>query len=705
MLRTPVTRAVVVGISDYQRVSDLDYADRDATAFADYLQSEAGGMVPAANIKLLINEKATQMEFVMALSWLQEESLAGDKAIIYFSGHGDVEKKTASQRGFLLTYDAPATTYMAGGAFPIIFLQDIISTLSSEERGVNVLLIADACRAGKLAGNAIGGNHVTATELSKAFARETKILSCQPEQLSQESDRWGNGRGVFSYHLIEGLIGMANSDPDDQVTLKELGRYLEDEVGKSTAETQIPMILGDRTQVIAQVDPASLARLMEQKALNQDSVSALSFASNKRIPKGTDPDSVIWQRYQRFQQAMTAKNLLYPKAEAAYTLYEQIKDENLMRPYRSDMKRELAVALHDEAQQAINAYLTASPRELRKRWTYDERYEHYPEYLATAAELLGPAHFMYQDLRARQSYFEGVRLRLQGEREKDTELFRRALEKQAATLKIDSSAAYAYNELGLLHRRLKNYQMATHYFQQALVYSPTWVLPMANLIANYTDIDQLDAALVTGKEALRVDSTFALTHYNLGVLYGKRDERPAAIRHYLQAIELDPDYADSYYNLGILYFQEDQLESSEQMFLRYSESFPEDVSIWSNLGYVADLLNKDDDAYGYFQRALALDPEYATTYLNLGEYHARRTQLPEAVKAYQEYARLRPDSPNGFYLLARVYARQRDAKQALATLEQAIQLGYKDAEALQQEEDFKNLRDNKKFNSLLSRLR
>src|ERR1043166_5483316 len=45
--------AVVVGISKYQNngITQLEYADRDAKVFADYLKSKAGGSVPEENIQ------------------------------------------------------------------------------------------------------------------------------------------------------------------------------------------------------------------------------------------------------------------------------------------------------------------------------------------------------------------------------------------------------------------------------------------------------------------------------------------------------------------------------------------------------------------------------------------------------------------------------------------------------------------------------
>ena len=58
--QSTATRAVVIGISDYQEplIPDLKYADRDAEAFANWLRTPAGGHVPEENIFLLMNSQS-----------------------------------------------------------------------------------------------------------------------------------------------------------------------------------------------------------------------------------------------------------------------------------------------------------------------------------------------------------------------------------------------------------------------------------------------------------------------------------------------------------------------------------------------------------------------------------------------------------------------------------------------------------------------
>ena len=78
------TRAVVVGISDYQdpAIPDLRFADRDAEAFANFLRSPAGGALDADHLKVLTNGQATMGKLAAALDWLLDVCREGDQAII-----------------------------------------------------------------------------------------------------------------------------------------------------------------------------------------------------------------------------------------------------------------------------------------------------------------------------------------------------------------------------------------------------------------------------------------------------------------------------------------------------------------------------------------------------------------------------------------------------------------------------------------------
>ncbi len=62
------TWGVVVGISKYKNIQGLNYADRDAQVFYDYLvKTDGGPKIDPSQVKLLLNENALSAEIYGAL--------------------------------------------------------------------------------------------------------------------------------------------------------------------------------------------------------------------------------------------------------------------------------------------------------------------------------------------------------------------------------------------------------------------------------------------------------------------------------------------------------------------------------------------------------------------------------------------------------------------------------------------------------------
>ena len=195
-----------------------------------------------------------------------------DKVIIYFSGHGDVEKQTLWQRGYLLAYDTPHNNFR-NNAVRVEDLDDLVKTLSIGHES-KVIIILDACRSGTLANN---GAQLTNEQLSKQVENEVRILSCKSDQKSLEGEQWGSGRGLFSYYLVNGLKGLADEQNDFVVTFEELKDYLQDNVKKAIAASDLsvrqnPVFVGDESFELSEVDEPTLV------ALNQE-ISALEAPS------------------------------------------------------------------------------------------------------------------------------------------------------------------------------------------------------------------------------------------------------------------------------------------------------------------------------------------------------------------------------------------------------------------------------------------
>lgn len=697
------TKAVIIGISNYSQVSKLRFAHRDAEAFAQFLRSPAGGSVPEENIRLLTEEKATQAQIGSALSWLISECQPNDRAIIYFSGHGDVETSVADL-GYLLAYDAGKTTYMSGGAIPIFMLQTVVTALSVGKQ-VQVLLIADACRSGNLAGTEVGGSKNTSLALSKQFANEVKIMSCGPDELSLENEIWGGGHSVFSFYLLRGLRGLADADENREITLREIERYLQDSVEYATRSirAQTPQAEGDARFVVAKVDPATAAALKQQKQ-PQAAAEPLSKAP------GSQPlisDSLVLKLYRDFEKALARGNLLQPEGSSAYAIYQQIKDHPTMKPFHNLMRNDLAAALQDDAQKAINDYLSADPREMNKRWGQDDaKYQAYPKYLEKAAELLGEGHFSYTQVKVKEYYFGGLVLRLQGERtknrsEKDS-LFRLAQGLQEKTLKLDSTAAYAYNELGLLARRFEDYQGSIRYFNKAVSFSPKWVLPWANLCTSYNDYGDSESAIKSGLKGISLDSLFALNYYNLGLTYFDKNDFLKAIEYLERTIQLNPDYSPAYVRLGDSYFMLTDYTKAEKTWQIYISLDAKNPIIYNNLGFVGMKLNRPkSETEPLIKKALELAQNKSQYYQSLGELNMYYKEYSDAEQWFTQYIQSAPTDHTGFYQLA--LSQHNNPTQAIKSLELAFQQGFKDLDVVNSEPLLSEIRKSEAYLQLIKK--
>jgi uncharacterized caspase-like protein len=268
---TGVRRAVIIGVSKYPPLPpnrQLEYASADARAFYYFLKSPGGGSGSPENMQLLIDGQATSANILNALTWLRLKSQSGDEAIIYFAGIGDTETLTAEEGGFLLASDVTPGCYVCGGALDIDYLEKFLRAIVA--KGATPLLIVDASHSGKLVGDPKGTERTTAA-LLQAWDKVAKIVSSTPAQFSFEGKQWGGGHGAFTYFLILGLQGLADSDADSRITMMELTRFIDEHVDKETKGRQTPQSSGDMSRLVARVDTATKRAAQSAMARRQPS--------------------------------------------------------------------------------------------------------------------------------------------------------------------------------------------------------------------------------------------------------------------------------------------------------------------------------------------------------------------------------------------------------------------------------------------------
>ena len=105
---------LVIGISDYQYLNDLQYADDDALAFYQYVKRSLGHRIQPDQMKLLLNQEATFAEIWMSFEWLLRNVKEHDRVYIYFSARGGHEDMTIAKLDYFHAYDCHDSTYHKG---------------------------------------------------------------------------------------------------------------------------------------------------------------------------------------------------------------------------------------------------------------------------------------------------------------------------------------------------------------------------------------------------------------------------------------------------------------------------------------------------------------------------------------------------------------------------------------------------------------
>ena len=692
------TRAVVIGISDYQNpgIPDLQFANRDAEAFAEYLQSKAGGSLTKDQVKLLTNEQATGGKIISELTWLIDASGAGNVAIIYFSGHGDVETVTKRKNGYLLPYNSPFNNYMMG-AFSLRDLQDIISTLS--EGNVQVIVITDACRSGTLAGSGVNGAQATSAVLAQQFSNEVKILSCQPEEYSLEGEQWGGGRGAFSYHFVDGLYGLADRNGDQMVNLSEIDRYLEDHVTPETAPlSQIPMTVGSKTAHLANVDIEMLAQV---KALKVNAEPTLAHIESKGVEEdvlaATDPTTR--ELFLAFKKALENGDLMTPSGTSANDLYIKLSKEHTIAPLHGYMRRNLAAALLDGSQDVINNTLKNDPAELAKMFGRG-LYRHIPGYLDRAAGLLGEGHYIYDRVMGQKYAFEAYNILTNTP---SKELFilqnQNAIPLAKKSLELLGPGAFIYDLLGALYSPV-HADSAAYFFRKAVQLSPTYASPYNNEGVMYSWVRNPFLKTKYYKKAIKTDPGYFPAYDNIGAIYSRKKNYKKAEAWYNRSIGVFPN-ALAYSNLGRVYFEQGWYEEAETACLKGIEIMPtyyrsylvladiyrqthEDAKLSSLLPKMEELADARHGDYA----------EIAMGYLYLKDYPRFRSNY------YKADARIEQFPPTYFYEVCRTYAQHGKKKEALNWLELAFNRGFHDRKKLRKDEALDSIRGEARFREL-----
>lgn len=111
-----------------------------------------------------------------------------------------------------------------------------------------------------------------------------------------------------------------------------------------------------------------------------------------------------------------------------------------------------------------------------------------------------------------------------------------------------------------------------------------------------------------------------------------------------------------------------------------------------------------DFEIGLFEKVIAREPDHVEALMVLGNNYTTRGQHREGLAIDLRLSSLRPNDPLVHYNLACSYSLLRRTAEAVATLEKAIALGYRDFDFLEKDPDLDPIRGDARFKRLVEQL-
>lgn len=698
--------ALVVGVSTYKYLKPLSYADADAELFADFLLSKAGGSIKKENLVVLKNDSAKSGDFWSKFSMIYSKIKKGDRFIIYFAGHGDAAAEGINEYYLLLQDCFPGTdpsSYLAGGhAIDIEKLKNRIEKMTV--KGAEVLLILDACRTNELVSGHAADRFNRVAEVKMG---EIMMYATGRGQVSIESSAIGNGHGLFTFYLIEGLSGAADKETGDkngEVTLRELKYWIETKVpaiAQRFSKSQEPFICCDENNktVIVKTDSAFFEQWQIAKTTSDFSGS---LAINRfRSAQGTVlSDTGVIRIYNRFNTAVKNLNLWGGNTSAA-ALYDSMLLVYPNHAITEEAGYNLAAQFMNFAQEKIALYLAAKDEGIITQTVNPETQEAGNEIvnrqlkrqLKISNVNWGETAGMYEKAisilqKSDSSVVSSMTPNLYFLKARNLVFGSAADKKQALSYayrayNYNRNSAYILHTLGLSLSENNKYDSALIIEKRALELAPNWSYVLYAIGLNFYELKKNDSAIVYLREAIRINPKSELPYSGMGIVFEDMNKTDSSLLYYKEAIRINPKYEFQYNNLGVLFAKLNQFDSAVFYYKQALRLNPNYEFAISNMAIAFEKWKKFDSAIVYYRKANQFDPNNEKLFTNLARIYLNGLNKNDsAIYYYKEAIKINPANTVLPLKLSNAYYRQgnyffvtrKKADSAVQYYKQAIEL-------------------------------
>ncbi len=219
-------RALVVGISDYDKWPDLPFAIQDAEEVTSKLDKMG------FQVKLVTNPTSREFKKILSEMTYKMGKEPNRAVLFYYAGHGETETMAdGTKMGYIIPKDCPPLKGDPVGFDTHAVSMRDIESVSLRMKSKHVLMLFDSCFSGALF-SLVRAMPVDITEKSALPVRQYITAGNENEQVPDKS--------MFKRCFLIGLDGAADMTGDGYITGSEMGMYLADNVVNYTRRQQHP---------------------------------------------------------------------------------------------------------------------------------------------------------------------------------------------------------------------------------------------------------------------------------------------------------------------------------------------------------------------------------------------------------------------------------------------------------------------------------
>lgn len=246
-------------------------------------------------------------------------------------------------------------------------------------------------------------------------------------------------------------------------------------------------------------------------------------------------------------------------------------------------------------------------------------------------------------------------------------------------LVVDRTNVEVWVMLGIINRRLCNFEDAERCCRKALMLQPNYAPAHLAMGASLQQQGRLEQAISCYQQAIQLQPDYVDAHYYLANALSEHGLLEDAEAAYQTLLNIKPNHVEALNNLGALLKHTGNPKAAIEVLQRALRERPNTVELLTNLGKAYAQVGLLDEATETLYKAIAIRPDYFEAHRIYSQVLLSRGRFKEALASSENALKLRPDAANIRIQQAHILEVQGEYEKAFSLLQPLLEAGIDDA--------------------------